>query len=195
MTDDLLALCDGFVEITFLLLVQLSNIHPQRKKNKETWKSSTRWHCRTCNDLTPLPQMAFLFALKSPLNLKFFVVHRLLCFLFFPSFCFCSPEASAEPVPPSPGRWSQDLLSGLDRYGKEAFFSPPTKPQMQSYAKNYFFIIGKSIAPLSVASWGVTLTYLTQILSFKLHSLFDFAVWCLQWVKPSTDQWHPGSPG
>ncbi|XP_070818382.1 zinc finger protein 185 [Chaetodon trifascialis] len=24
------------------------------------------------------------------------------------------PEASAEPVPPSPGRWSQDLLSGLD---------------------------------------------------------------------------------
>ncbi|XP_078117002.1 zinc finger protein 185 isoform X3 [Sander vitreus] len=28
------------------------------------------------------------------------------------------PEKSAEPVPPSPGWWSQDLLGGLDRYSK-----------------------------------------------------------------------------
>lgn len=71
-----------------------------------------------------------VFALKSPLNPKSSFVHHLLHFLFLCSFCFRSPEASAEPVPPSPGRWSQDLLGGLDRYEKKAF-SPTQAPNAE----------------------------------------------------------------
>lgn len=33
MTDDLLALCDGFVENTFLPFVQLSSLHIKKKKS------------------------------------------------------------------------------------------------------------------------------------------------------------------
>lgn len=80
--------------------------------------------------LLMIPLLLYLkwpvFALKSPLNPKSSFVHHLLRFLFLSSFCFRSPEASAEPVPPSPGRWSQDLLGGLDRYGKKAFISHPS---------------------------------------------------------------------
>lgn len=44
----------------------------------------------------------------------------------------CSPEASAERVPPSPGRWSQDLLGGMDGYVQKASFVCfyPTPPRM-----------------------------------------------------------------
>eukprot|EP00064_Thunnus_orientalis_P000961 superscaffoldBa00000058_g962 len=53
-------------------------------------------------------------ALKSPLNPKFLFVHHLLHFPFLSSFRLRSPEESAEPVPPSPHYWSQDLLGELD---------------------------------------------------------------------------------
>lgn len=63
-------------------------------------------------------------------------------FLLFP-FPPCSPEASAEPVPPSPGRWSQDLLGGIGGYVNRAlfvifFFS------ICFHAHNYLFISGES---------------------------------------------------
>lgn len=66
-------------------------------------------------------------------------------FLLFPSPP-CSPEASAEPVPPSPGRWSQDLLGGIVGYVNRALFVSFFFSRF-FHAQNYLFISGESTPP------------------------------------------------
>lgn len=63
-------------------------------------------------------------------------------FLLFPSPPR-SPEASAEPVPPSPGRWSQDLLGGIGGYANRALFVSFFSAFF-FHAHNYLFISGES---------------------------------------------------
>lgn len=159
--------------ISWLSLTGLLKIHSHRLCNEQSshQKSSEYQPQGGTVGLLIIYRLLYLkwpvLALKSPLNPKSPFVHHLLHFLFLSSFRLRSPEASAEPVPPSPGRWSQDLLSGLDRYRKSSF---PPKPQMQSYAKHYPFIRRKSIAPLSVASGGITLSYLSRVGYTVSHS-------------------------
>lgn len=74
-----------------------------------------------CLLFLPVPSMPVFIVVES--SKSFFLLYLLL------SFCSCSPEASAEPVPPSPGRWSQDLLSNTNGYENlfieyEHFFHP-----------------------------------------------------------------------
>lgn len=48
-----------------------------------------------------------------------------------------SPEEPPEPVPPSPGRWSQDLLGSLDRWGNKFSFPPPESQMKKNYICNH----------------------------------------------------------
>lgn len=118
--------------------------------SKCCWKkksriSSTRWHCRTSNELLAL-QMACFIAVEA--SKSSFLLYLL------SSFCSCSPEASAEPVPPSPGRWSQDLLSNTNGYEKRAFFSSKP-PRCWAMHRIIFSSVENQYTPFSVARWGV----------------------------------------
>lgn len=144
----------GLLKIHFLLIVQLSDPHFRNcvffKYYPQGGTVGLLMIPPSTTTLHPPPYLNCpALALKSPLNPKSPFVHHLLHFLFLSSFHLRSPEESAEPVPPSPGRWSQDLLGELDRYRKSSI---PPKPQILSYANNYPFVSEKSIAPLSVAS-------------------------------------------